>query len=165
MRKAQEEGLGRFPGESSSDTSLDRPSSASSVATLSNGETASRARHDPFLSPPASLTFTPNETIPPSFSFIGTNVEVPIGGDLVSTVTDIDISAYPFLPESLFPHSTNLQLLDEKNNPAYVFRHGQRTSSSTTPPQLWSLPLIHFLSNVRPDVFHPNSTRKMLFRS
>lgn len=112
----------------------------------------------PSLSPP-------NETIPPSFSFIGTNVEVPIGGDLVSTVTDIDISAYPFLPESLFPHSTNLQLPDEKNNPAYVFRHGQRTSSSTTPPQLWSLPLIHFLSNVRPDVFHPNSTRKMLFRS
>ncbi|PBK80042.1 hypothetical protein ARMGADRAFT_1092581 [Armillaria gallica] len=58
MRKTQEEGLGRFAEESSSDPSLDRPSSASSVATLSTGETASHARHDPFLSPPASITFT-----------------------------------------------------------------------------------------------------------
>ncbi|KAK0218518.1 hypothetical protein EDD85DRAFT_797655 [Armillaria nabsnona] len=44
MRKAQEDGLGRFAEESSSDPSLDRQSSASSVATLSTGETALRAR-------------------------------------------------------------------------------------------------------------------------
>lgn len=120
MREALEERPGRFAAESSSDPFLDRPSSPSSVSTVSTGATESHSRHRPLLSPPASIIFNANETIPSGFNSLGAKTAVPIGSDSGPTVADIDISAYPLLPESPFTSSTDLQLPDDKNNLAYA---------------------------------------------
>ncbi|KAK0436287.1 hypothetical protein EV421DRAFT_1908155 [Armillaria borealis] len=154
MRKVQEAGLGRFPEEPSSVPFLHRPSSASSMSTVSSGDTASRSRHHPFLSPPASIIYNPNKTIPTGFNSLEANIAVPIDINSRSTVTDIDISAYPLLPESPSTSSTNLQLPYEKDTPAYVARVGQRSYSPTAPPPSRSSPKTPLPSNVRPDVFH-----------
>ncbi|KAK0436150.1 hypothetical protein EV421DRAFT_1138929 [Armillaria borealis] len=141
MRKVQEE---RLDAESSSDTSLDRPSSPSSVSTISADGTASRARHHPFLSPPASIIFSADETLPSRFNSLGS-----IDSDSGSTVTDIDISAYPLLPDSPSAGFMDSQLPDEEDD---GFGHGQRTSGSpqsSSPPPSLLLP-----SSVHPDVLH-----------
>ncbi|PBK61696.1 hypothetical protein ARMSODRAFT_623588 [Armillaria solidipes] len=132
MRNVQEE---RLDAESSSDTYFDRPSSPSSVSTISADSTASRARHHPFLSPPASIIFSADETVPSRFNSLGS-----IDSDSGSTVTEIDISAYPLLPDSPSASSMDLQLPDEKEDAAYGFGDGQGSSSSTTPPQSSSPP-------------------------
>ncbi|SJL02785.1 uncharacterized protein ARMOST_06121 [Armillaria ostoyae] len=161
MREAQEERLGRFAAESLSDPSLDRPSSPSSVSTVSTGDTESRLRHHSFLSPPASIIFNPDEIIPSGLNSLGASVTVPIGSDSGSTVMDIDISAYPILPDSPSTTSTDFQRHFEKNNSAYVSGPSLESSSlptSTHRIESQSLLVTPFRSNVRPDGFNTENT-------
>lgn len=143
MRNIQEERLGHFGAESSSTTSL---SSASSVSTVSADGTASRARHHPFLSPPASIIFSADETLPSGFNSLGS-----IYGDLGSTGTEIGSSAYPLLPDSPSASSMDLQRPDEKDDASYGHEDGH---SPTTRRQSLSPPPTPLPSGVRPDVFH-----------
>ncbi|KAK0185367.1 hypothetical protein F5146DRAFT_1069982 [Armillaria mellea] len=140
-------------------TSSDQPGSPSSVMTVSPDGTTSRARHHPFLSPPASVIFSADKTGPgPSgFSSLGAWGAVPIDSDSGTTATEVDISAYPLPPDSPSTGSMDLQ----EDEAAYGFWHGQRPGTSTTPPRSSSPPPTVLTSRVRPDVFH--SEDSMLF--
>ncbi len=137
MRKVQEEHL---DAESSSDTSLDRSSSPSSVST---DGTELRARHHPFLSPPASIIFSAEETLPSGFNSLAS-----IDSDSGSMVTEADIS---LLPDSPSASSMDLQRPDEKDDASYGHEDGH---SPTTRRQSLSPPPTPLPSGVRPDVFH-----------
>ncbi|KAK0222404.1 hypothetical protein IW262DRAFT_1482460 [Armillaria fumosa] len=152
MQRVQEERLGHFDAGSSSDTSLGRPSSPSSVSTISADGTSSRSRHHPFLSPPASIIFSPDESGFSGFSSLGATG--PTDSDTESTATEIDISAYPLLPDSPSASSVDLQFPDERDGAAYSFGDVQGTPSLTTSPQSSSSPPSFLPSKVRPGVFH-----------
>ncbi len=86
---------------------------------------------------------------------------MPIGSDSGPTVADIDISAYPLLPDPLSPVlriCSSLMIKTISHTPLGQPRYprAQRFRRKPRSPPLSPLP-----SNVRPDVFHP----KMLFRS
>ncbi|KAK0472582.1 hypothetical protein IW261DRAFT_1507176, partial [Armillaria novae-zelandiae] len=123
--------VGDFEG---GEDSLDRCGSPASVSTVSaDGEgegTAERARHHPFLSPPASVIFSADEGGPSRFgSLVG-----EMDSDSGSTVTEVDISAYPLLPDSPSDGSGDMdaRLADENDDD---FGDGGRASWLTTPPR------------------------------
>ncbi|KAK0492390.1 hypothetical protein EDD18DRAFT_1184387 [Armillaria luteobubalina] len=152
MRIVQER-LCHSDAGSSSDTPVGRPSSPSSVSTISAGSTSSRSRHHPFLSPPASIIFSADESGPSRFSSLG--AVLPIDSDAGSTATEIDISAYPLLPDSpSAASSVDFQLPDGRDDDAYGFGDCQRTFSLTTSPQSSSSPPSLLPSRVCASVFH-----------